>query len=75
MNAKAHSIGVVSRIEPPYSVAMLTNNISAMGTEMSSVVTVKMFAIRGSIPAMNWWWAYTKKLRTAVATAVYRMIL
>ena len=37
---------------------------------MSSVVTVKMFAILGSIPAMNWWCAQTKKLSTPVATIV-----
>ncbi len=37
---------------------------------MSSVVTVKMLAMRGSMPATNWWWAHTKKLSTPVPTAV-----
>ena len=46
-----------------------------MGTEMSNVVTVNTLAMRGSMPATNWWCAHTKKLRTPVATAVYNMIL
>ena len=49
---------------------MITKHISAIGTEMSSVVIVKTFAMRGSMPATNWWWAQTKKLNTPVATAV-----
>ena len=32
---------------------MYTKSISAIGTEMRSVVTVKTFAMRGSMPAMN----------------------
>ena len=28
---------------------------------------MKTFAMRGSMPAMNWWWAQTVKLRTPVA--------
>ena len=47
MNESAHSIGVVSVIEPPYSVAIITKSSSAIGTEISSVVMVKTFAIRG----------------------------
>ena len=45
------------------------------GELLRSVVIVNTLAIRGSIPAMNWWWAHTKKLSTPVATAVYRTIL
>ena len=37
---------------------------------MSSVVIVKMCAMRGSMPAMNWWCAQTKKLITPVPNAV-----
>src|SRR5262245_24944690 len=75
MNESAQSIGVVSVIEPPYSVAMYTNIISAMGTEMSSVVTVKMLAMRGSMPAMNWWCAQTVNDSTPVANAVPSTVL
>ncbi len=45
-------------------------HISAIGIEINSVVTVKMFAIRGSMPATNWWWAQTVKLRIPVAKVV-----
>ena len=41
-----------------------------MGIEMISVVIVKTFAMRGSMPATNWWWAHTKKLMMPVANAV-----
>jgi hypothetical protein len=46
-----------------------------MGIEMSNVVMVNTWAMRGSMPAMNWWWAHTKKLSTPVATAVKSIIL
>ena len=49
---------------------MYTNSISAIGIEISSVVMVKTWAMRGSMPAMNWWWAQTVKLRTPVPKAV-----
>ena len=37
---------------------------------MSSVVIVKTWAMRGSMPAMNWWCAHTVKLSTPVPKAV-----
>ena len=67
---KAHSIGTVKVIAPPQRVAIKTNIISAKGTEIKTVVTVNMFAIRGSIPEMNWWCAQTKKLKMPVAKVV-----
>ena len=44
--------------------------ISAIGIEMISVVIVNTFAMRGSMPATNWWCAQTKKLNTPVANVV-----
>ena len=45
-------------------------HISAIGIEMSTVVIVNTFAIRGSMPAMNWWCAHTKNDSTPVAIVV-----
>ena len=42
---------------------------------MISVVTVKMFAMRGSIPATNWWWAQTRNERIPVAIAVFTTVM
>ncbi len=53
MNASAQSMGVFRVMDPRYRVAMITKHSSAMGTEISSVVTVKILAMRGSMPATN----------------------
>ena len=42
---------------------------------MMSVVTVNSPAMRGSMPATNWWCAQTKKLMMLVATAVKMTVL
>ena len=34
---------------------MYTKQSSASGMEISTVVTVNTLAMRGSMPAMNWW--------------------
>ena len=59
--ASANSIGVVKRIDPPYSERISELRITTDGIEMIMVVVWKNVAIVVPMPVMNMWCAHTMK--------------
>ena len=63
MNAQAHIIGGVKRIEPPQSEMSIAVMITTEGTEISTVVVWKKVETAGPMPVMYMWCAHTMKER------------
>ena len=72
-NARANSIGVLKRIDPPHSEMISAVRITTDGIEMIIVVVWKKAEITGPMPVMNMWWAHTMKDMKPRKIAEYTM--
>ena len=68
MNARAHSIDVVSRMRPPHIVASQLKILIPVGTAIVMLEKPKTASATSPIPTVNMWWAQTVTERNAMAT-------